>query len=180
MTALAVAGVRLRVRWTQFLLAWWYDRPAMKRHKLLLRAEFADGDQLEEARFLTSAGYHVAAACLCRAAIESRLRCAAMTSPFWNKIVDQWRATNVSHRMVVHGFWKKKQQLEFDKLYGRLSKIHHTGRVTATEVREVIERSTLLMKTLDILVLRCLETGGQSCHDDFDATVMEVSSCAAH
>lgn len=174
MTALAIAGVRLRVRWTQFLLAWWHGRPAMKRHKLLLRAEFADGDQLEEARFLTSAGYHVAAACLCRSAIETRIRRAAMTSPFWNKIRKQWRPTTVSHQMAVHGFWSVENQRCFDKLYDRLSVINHSGAANPVEVRDLIERSACLMKKLDALVIRCLETGGRSCHNHEAAAAMEV------
>ncbi|MEQ8849898.1 hypothetical protein [Botrimarina sp.] len=162
MAATGWADPPLRVRWTQALVAWWYGAPMLRRYRPLVRAEFAAGDQIDEARFLARAGYHHAAVCLCRAAIEARVRRAAMVSPVWDRVRSEKRPTDLGHLLWRHGFWSKNDKRHFHKLYEKLSQHSHGVPADGARCWELIDRSANLMERLDALVLRCLRTGGES------------------
>jgi len=57
----------LRARLVQFLVVSWLGKTSKPRYSSILRAEFADGDKLSEARLLQQAGYREAAIATSRA-----------------------------------------------------------------------------------------------------------------
>lgn len=125
--ATSILGPTLRVKWTQAWLAWWYGRPALKRFKPLVRAAFAQGDQIDEARFLAEAGYYVAAACLCRTAIETQLRRAVCLSPLRQDVRRKQRSQSWSQALCSQGLWPNEQHKRYCRLYAALSGIAHNG-----------------------------------------------------
>lgn len=56
------------------------------RFRPLYHADVAAFDPIGQAEFLASAGYYVAAAMLCRMAIEQRMKCLALLSPRWHEL----------------------------------------------------------------------------------------------
>lgn len=158
MAAISTAGPTPRTKWSQALMAWWYGAPMLRRFKPLVRATFAEGDQVSEAKFLAEAGYHVASASLCRTAIETRIRRAAILSPAWHSVRKDWRAEWSSHFLFQQGLWTSEQHQRFQKLYSLLSKITHNGRVEPQRVWELLAKAESMMKELDAMVLATLRT----------------------
>lgn len=152
----SVMGPRLRVWWIQAILAWWYGRPMLRRLKPLVRAEFAEGDQIAEARFLAMAGYHVAAVSLCRTAIERRVRRAAIISPEWNRVRKSQTPHKFSQLLLEQELWTLQQHRFFDSLYAKLSRIVHDGQADPLRALQLVRESGVLMEQLDSLVLRSL------------------------
>lgn len=158
MAALTTLGPVWRVRWTQALLAWWYGRPMLKRYKPLVRAEFAAGDQIAEARFLAEAGYHVAALGLARTALEARIRRAAILSPAWQRVRKDQTPQWASEFMFKQGLWPQEMHRRYRKVYSLLSNVVHSGRVEPLRVWELLDRSKAMMVELDALVVKTLHS----------------------
>ncbi len=87
-----------------------------RRFKPLYHADVVNGDLLEQAEFLASAGYYVAAAMLARLAVESRVKRLAMISK-------QWREFSKNKKMTVPAMANKLE------IYGHLGKVDKCARL---------------------------------------------------
>ena len=143
--------------WRRVLSAWWVQLSlwlaALRKRPLtgyrpLVRAEFAEGDFLSQAKFLHAAGYYKAACCMARVAVETRLYRLALVLPGW-RTVRRCSIETLANVLYRENALRKEQRAQLSNFGKRTSKHAHTAATDCSSSSNSIHRAEACIRVLD-------------------------------
>lgn len=117
------------------------------RFRPLYHADVAAFDPIGQAEFLASAGYYVAAAMLCRMAIEQRMKCLALLSPRWHEL-NRKQPGNYGYFLLSQGLIGSNVKQKYELFYSKSSKVCHGDFVDPQRCRDVLRQAHELYRSL--------------------------------
>jgi len=143
--------------WRRVFSAWWVHcslwlaqirRRPLGAFRPLIRAEFAEGDFLSQAKFLHAAGYYNAACCMARVAVETRLYRLALVLPGW-RVVRRCSIENISSKLFHENVLRKEHRQKLRNFSDKVNRHCHATITKRGTSLNNLRRAEVCLKMLD-------------------------------